>query len=913
MTSFLKAWNFGPIVYAGCVIAGSASAAEHGIISGGIYHSVMLKEDGTVWAWGNNSVGQLGNNSTTHSSTPVQVLTSSGPLTGIEKIDAGGNHCLALKSDGTLWAWGAGYYGQLGVGGNTNSSLAVQVKNTSGTGFLTGVVDIDSATEFSAALSGGGAMYVWGRNNVGQLGDGTVTNSNLPKQVTLGQNATGISIGGAHSSAILADGSVKAWGSGGVGELGMGVIGDKPNPTTVPGLTGVAKIASGVHHTLALMTDGTLKAWGWHALGNGSYSGSSSPVNVSNLTGVTEISAGYFTSMAIRGSDKTAWGWGSNSDGRLGIDPSSPGTVPAQLTTLSNVEGLSAPLGAFSLVVTEDGTVWAAGVNDFGQLGDGVIQDRKVPEQVTALGPVRAISSRYEHVLALRQDGGVWAWGVNGGRLGDGNAGASSFPVPVSNVTDAVEVSAGDFFSLARRANGSVVAWGEGWEGMLGNGNDNGSAVPVAVSGITNAIKMSAGSAHSLALLADGSVKSWGYGYDGQLGNGAAVSSNTPVNVATLTSGVSDVSAGDFFGLALKNGEVWAWGGNYAGEVGDDTTTPRLSPVKVTGLSNVTAISAGISYALAVADGEVWAWGINSFGNLGDGTVDSRKKPVRAGDLEGVIAVKAGYSHSMALKSDGTVWAWGYNGGGQIGNDGVTNQLTPVQVTRLDGAKAITNGNGTSFALKEDGRIAAWGRNPFGALADNVAPVQGLSIVVPGVNRKHASPVLTMSPADATVVAMGSDVIISGSYALGDAAMDSSFFYSRGIEMNVDAMAPFAWSFRPDSYGDIEINQIGLDFNSATSVPKSIRLRVPYDHDSDGMPDWWEVERFGAISAAPGGDADGDGLSNEDEFDLGTSPMDSDTDGDGTPDASDPNPLEPATIPLPSASGQIFVWAPLEK
>ncbi|MCW1914755.1 hypothetical protein OJ996_14300 [Luteolibacter sp. GHJ8] len=913
MTSSLLGFNLAAIGLVASFTIASASAAEQKVISGGIYHSVMLKEDGTVWAWGNNSAGQLGNNSTTHSSAPVQVSTSSGPLTGILKIDAGGNHCLALKDDGTLWAWGAGYYGQLGVGSNTNSSLAVQVKDAAGSSYLTGVVDIDAATEFSTALLGSGVMYAWGRNNTYQLGDGTATDSNLPKLVSLGQSAVGISAGGSHTFAILSDGSVKAWGSGGVGELGLGVIGHKSTPTTVPGLTGVAQISSGVHHTLARMTDGTVKAWGWHALGNGTYGSSSSPVNVSNLTGVTEISAGYFTSMAIRGSDKSAWAWGSNNDGRLGIGSLDSPDIPQKLTAISNVEGLSAPLGAFSLVVTEDGTVWAAGVNDFGQLGDGVPQDRKVPEQVPALGPVRAISSRYEHVLALRQDGGVWAWGANGGKLGDGNMGASSFPVPVSNLTDAVEVSAGDFFSLARRSNGSVAAWGEGWEGMLGSGNDNGSAVPVAVSGINNAIKVSAGSVHSLALLADGSVKSWGYGYDGQLGNGAAVSSNTPVNVSTLTSGVSDVSAGDYFGLALKSGEVWAWGGNYAGEVGDGTTTTRLSPVKVTGLSNVTAISAGVSYALAVNNGEVRAWGINSYGNLGNGTVSSSSTPVRAGTLTDVVAVKAGYSHSMALKSDGTVWAWGYNGAGQIGNDGVTNQLTPVQVTRLDGAKAITNGSGTSFALKEDGRISAWGRNPFGALADNVAPIPGLPIVVPGVNRKHASPVLTMSPADATVVPMGSDVIISGSYALGDAAMDSSFFYSRGIEMNVDAMAPFAWSFRPDSYGDIEINQIGLDFNSATSVPKSIRLRVPYDHDSDGMPDWWEVEHFGTISATPSGDADGDGLSNEDEFDLGTSPMDSDTDGDGIPDASDTNPLEPETIPLPSATGQIFVWAPLEK
>jgi alpha-tubulin suppressor-like RCC1 family protein len=907
--------RFIPVTFAlaSALVCNCASAALQKVISGGIYHSVMLKEDGTVWAWGNNSGGQLGNNSTVHSSIPVQVVTSAGALTGIVKIDAGGNHALALKDDGTLWAWGGGYYGQLGVAGNANSLVAVQVKDSTGSGYLAGVVDIDAGTEFSTALAGNGTMYVWGRNNVLQLGDGTYTNSNLPKAVSLGQAAVKIAAGGSSSFAILADGTVKAWGAGGVGQLGMGAIGDKAVPTTVPGLTGVSKIAGGVFHSLALMNDGTVKSWGWHALGNGTYGSSSSPVNVSNLTGVTEISAGWGSSFAIRGSDKTGWAWGLNSDGRLGIGSLSTPAIPTQIAVVSNVEGIAAALGYFSLVGSEDGSIWASGVNDFGQLGDGVQPERKVPEQVPALGPLRTVSSRYDHVLALRHDGGVWAWGANGGKLGNGAAENSSTPVAVSDLNDAVEISAGDYFSLARRSNGTVLAWGEGWEGMLGNGSDAGSAIPVAVSGISNATKVSAGTAHGLALLSDGSVKSWGYGYDAQLGNGAASSSNVPVSVSSLSSGVSDVSAGDYFSLALKAGEVWAWGGNYAGELGDGTTTTRLTPVKVPGLSNVTAISAGASYALAVSNGEVWAWGNNATGNLGDGTTTNRTAPVRAGTLTGVIAVKAGQNHSMALKSDGTVWAWGYNGAGQIGNDSVTNQLTPVLVTRLEGATAITNGNGTSFAIKEDGRISAWGRSPTGTLADNIVAVQGSPILVPGVNRKHDPPVLTMSPADATVAPMGSDAIITGSYVVGDAPVDSAFFYSRGIEMNVDAMAPFAWSFRPDSYGDIEINQIGMDFNGATSRPKSIRLRVPYDHDSDDMPDWWEVEHFGAISATPSGDTDGDGVSNAAEFAAGTSPMDADTDGDGIPDLTDPNPLEPATIPLPSASGQIFVWAPLEK
>lgn len=903
--AFVSAWAFS------CV---TVSALVKEVLSAGSDHSVLLRSDGTVWSWGSNTSGQLGHNVGGPSSVPVQVVTSSGPLTGIVKVDAGNFHVLALRDDGTVWAWGNNYLLQLGNGTNLSVWYAIQVKNAAGTGFLTNVADIDAGGNHSMALLNDGSVYVWGNNAYCQLGDGTTTSSNLPKTVSLGQAATKISAGGGRSFATLADGTVKAWGEGSLGGLGLGtgVTATQPYPVTIPGMTGVAEISAGTHHSLALMNDGTMKSCGWHSLGNGSYGSSASWVNVSNLTGVTAISAGHEHSLAIRGSDKTAWAWGQNNfPGQFGTGNQTSSTVPVQVTAIGNVAEIAAS-GNFSMFMTEDGAIWGTGNNQYGQLGDGVSPDRFVAEQVPALGRSKAISSRGDHALALDEaTSEVWAWGDNyNGKLGNNSTTRSSFPVKVSGLADAVEVSAGDSFSLARRTNGTIVAWGDNSEGQLGDLSYTNRLTPVAVNGLSGVQRISAGYSHGLALLSNGSVKAWGYGWEGQLGDGASVSSNNPVSVALLTSGVDDVSAGDSFSLALKDGEVWSWGANWAGELGIGSTTSQLTPVKIPTFSGVTAISAGATYTLAIKNGEVWAWGLNDSGQLGDGTVANKTAPVRAGTLTDVIAVKAGQMHSMALKSDGTVWSWGYNGAGQVGDNTTSIRYTPVQVARLEGVSAISSGTGVGFALKDDKRLSAWGRSTAGLVPDGVIPWLGTPSMVPGINRFHPTPTLVMTPADATIAPLGSKTKITGTFTSGGSPMDRAYFYSRGVEMNVDQTAPFEWAFEPLSWGDIEINQIAVNKLDVTSKVKSIKLRVPYDHDADGMPDWWEMYHFGDTGALPSGDADGDGLSNAAEFAAGLSPSDPDFDGDGIPDGVDADTKVPEANPHTTSS--LVVWTRLQ-
>jgi alpha-tubulin suppressor-like RCC1 family protein len=352
------------------------------------------------------------------------------------------------------------------------------------------------------------------------------------------------------------------------------------------------------------------------------------------------------------------------------------------------------------------GEVWAWGLNNFGELGDGTNTDSNTPVQVSNLSDVKAIAGGYHHSLALKNDGTVWAWGHNGvGQLGNGTNTDSNTPVQVSNLSDIKAIGAGEYYSLALKNDGTVWAWGHGGDGQLGNGTNTNSNTPVQVSNLSDIKAIGAGDFHSLALKNDGTVWAWGYNSAGQLGDGTNTDSNTPVQVSNL-SGVQAVAGGIFHSLALKNdGTVWAWGYNSFGQLGNSTTIDSNTPVQVSNLSGVQAVADCGYHSLALKnDGTVWAWGHNGRGQLGGGaTTIISNTPVQVSNLSDIKAIGAGAFHSLALKNDGTVWAWGENGGGELGNGTNTDSNTPVQVSSLSGVQAIAAGYDHSLAVTSSG------------------------------------------------------------------------------------------------------------------------------------------------------------------------------------------------------------------
>jgi YD repeat-containing protein len=281
---------------------------------------------------------------------------------------------------------------------------------------------------------------------VGQLGDGTYTNTVIPVRVSGLTSVRSLGGRGYHNLAIQSNGTVWAWGWNSRGQLGHDtstspcpapLAGTCSNvPVQVIGITNPLTVTGGGFFSLALMPDHTLRAWGaneFGQLGDGSYMDRSTPVPVSSvLSNVVQVSAGWKHAVALR-SDGTVWTWGDNTYGQIGNGSTSTQgiSVPFQVAGLNNARAVSGG-DRFTAILNADGTVWTWGWNGFGQLGDGTNTDRSTPVQVVGLNNVIAIAARDYHALAIKSDGTVWAWGSGGnGELGNNDTKDRNTPVQV--------------------------------------------------------------------------------------------------------------------------------------------------------------------------------------------------------------------------------------------------------------------------------------------------------------------------------------------------------------------------------------------------------------------------------------------------------------------------------------------------
>jgi alpha-tubulin suppressor-like RCC1 family protein len=342
--------------------------------------------------------------------------------------------------------------------------------------------------------------------------------------------------------------------------------------------------------------------------------------------------------------------------------------------------------GSHSLVLLENGSVWAWGQNSSGQLGDDTNTNKSSPVRVMGLPPAKAIAAGAAHSLALGADGKAWAWGQNiYGQLGDNSTTGRTRATPVVSATvDPLPVfqavAAGASHSLALDTGGRVWAWGRNTYGQIGGTATTNRLAPGLVAGLPKIKSVAAGAQHSLALGADGTVWAWGQGTSGQLGDGSAIDRATPVHVSGLPP-IQAIAAGVSHSLALDlSGKVWVWGLNSTGQLGDGTTTRKQTPGRLESLSAVTSIAAGYYFSLAIlADGSAQAWGQNVFGQLGNGSTTTSLVPVPVQGLADAKAVAGGSQHSVALRPGCPVWSWGQNSQGQLGNGTTTNSSMMVQ------------------------------------------------------------------------------------------------------------------------------------------------------------------------------------------------------------------------------------------
>ncbi len=309
--------------------------------------------------------------------------------------------------------------------------------------------------------------------------------------------------------------------------------------------------------------------------------------------------------------------------------------------------------------------------------------------QFTASGAITptAVSAGGEYTCVRLPDGTAQCTGRNQfGQHGNGTLDNSSVLDPVGGITTATHVPATGYgHTCALLTDATMRCWGENRQGQLGNGTtaDPGTAHPVAVSGISGATAFTTGAYHTCARLGNGTLKCWGRNGDAQLGNGTYTDSSTPVPVSGITTAAMVSGGGAHTCAVLSDGTVWCWGDNRYGQLGDGTTLGKTTPVPVSGITGAVAVSAGWDHTCALlGDSSVQCWGENASGQLGDGTTTRRTTPVPVSAVTGAVAVTAGWwHHSCALLGDGTVRCWGDNQWGQLGNGTTTDSPSPVTMS----------------------------------------------------------------------------------------------------------------------------------------------------------------------------------------------------------------------------------------
>ena len=358
--------GFGLVALTRGVVAAVAVTSTSLVTVGG---ASAATAPGAVYTWGSNSFGQLGNGTT--ATTPSGPAAVAG-LTDVVDVHGGREHIVALTSAGKVYTWGSNVEGQLGLGDSTNRSVPTQVTLPCAG---SAVVAVQAGHNSTLALCGSGAVWAWGLNSDGQLGDGTRTLRRSPVQVKGITDAVAIAAGRDMSYAIKADGTALAWGDNAFGEIGDGTTTDRLTPVPVSGLTNVTGIAGGRDHGLALRADGSVWAFGWNAygqLGDGTLTNRLVPVQVA--TGVQEVAAGAHHSYALR-TDGQVLSWGRNSRDELGDGTTTNRTRPVQVIGVSSAVSIASGRD-HGVAVMADGSVMTWGHNLSGQLGDGTTTNR---------------------------------------------------------------------------------------------------------------------------------------------------------------------------------------------------------------------------------------------------------------------------------------------------------------------------------------------------------------------------------------------------------------------------------------------------------------------------------------------------------------------------------------------------------
>ncbi len=505
-----------------------------------------------VKCWGFNGSGQLGTGTTADSATPVVAVIDQA-----RSIASSGDHSCVILSDGSVRCWGDNADAQVGDG-----TIGAMVSGVYQDGIKTTPTAVDNPASahvlslgysHSCRLVSGDLVECWGSNLRGQISQGFFAPGLSEPRLSPDSSVGGVTqlqivAGELHTCALVTDGEVECWGRNDEGQLGDGTTTSSRTAVGVVGLDDAVALCVGEHHSCAVIADGTVQCWGDNAAGQlgDPYFGSSStsPVTIVGVDSVVAIACGHdhTCALSVFGAVRC---WGENGMGELGngTTTSSEGVsevVTSESDTLGRVRSISSD-GAHTCTVDAAGVIACWGDNSHGELGDGTTTQRSNPEPIT-LGhglTARSTGAGVHHTCAVASDGTAQCWGENSsGELGDGTGVASSTPVDVASLTGinlVTSIDGGALSSCALVADGSLQCWGDNTYGQLGTGTNTSSLSPVAVSGLSQGALASVGGSHACAIRGDGTGWCWGADGSGQLGDSSALAdSNVPVTIVSF-------------------------------------------------------------------------------------------------------------------------------------------------------------------------------------------------------------------------------------------------------------------------------------------------------------------------------------------------------------------------------------------
>ncbi len=567
-------------------------------------------------------------------------------------------------------------------------------------------------------------------------------------------------------------------------------------------LTGkkIKDIAATLYSNVAVDTAGNVHTWGYNAqgqLGDGSTQNDPLPKQIapSVLKNIKKVAAGRYSVLALNENGKL-YGWGWNGYGQLGNGTTnSPVTNPIAITGggLSSVVLKDMTTGGYhSMALANNGDLYTWGANNYGQLGNGTLNNSYTPQKLTTTSQltgkdINTLAAGEWTSYATDVDGALYSWGNSAlGQLGIEPLGAPEDSRKARRVTTAntpirgvriSQVAAGRNHVVVLGENGQVYSFGDNQLGQLGSGDKIEQPTAVAVENGTTVVKLASGAQHTIALLSNGLMYAWGQGTGGALGDQTATTKNFPVRVVDTgvlkDKKIIDVVAGNSHNLALdKDNNLYAWGLNSNGQVGDGSTTSRNTAVLINSsdspLNNkiITKIAAaGNNSMVLTSDGEIYVWGNNTYGQVGNNsTASTVNVPTRVNADSGsaiqgktITNVSLGNFSGYAVDDTGKAYAWGRGASYALGNGLTANQTRPIQVATdsgLLGKKVVFVEAGSQYAIAqtEEGQAYGWGLGTSGQLGVGDAATKSKPTLQP------ADVTYTqIAPGESFVVAQGED------------------------------------------------------------------------------------------------------------------------------------------------------------